>query len=175
VAGVVPAAASDGQSCAAIAADRERLACYDRAHGRRADAETVLPTAPAVPRSAAVDAVAVPVEPVPPVPASPAPQPQRAVAPSADEFGKAAVPVAPPPPAEREPDRIQARLAGPIEGLALGQELLLDNGQRWVVIDDRALDMVADRPKVTLWRNLIGSYWLRFEPRGPQLRVRRVK
>lgn len=66
-------------------------------------------------------------------------------------------------------------MVGRVDGIAKGQELLLDSGQRWASIDDREFDYVGDSPRVTLWRNLIGSYWLRVEPHGPQLRVRRVK
>lgn len=157
--GIARAATADGQSCVSIAADGERLACYDRAHGLH------LPPLPA----------AAPAAPALPVPALPEPPAPAMLVPAPDDFGKAAIPVAPPPAVAREPERIEARLAGAVDGLAQGQELVLDNGQRWVVIDDRAFDVVADRPAVTLWRNLIGSYWLRFEPRGPQLRVRRVK
>lgn len=78
-------------------------------------------------------------------------------------------------PIEKASDRIQARIVGVVDGLRAGQELELDNGQRWIIIDDRDFDLVAEQPQVTLWRNLIGSYWLRVEPRGAQVRVRRVK
>lgn len=175
------AATADGQACVSIAADGERLACYDRAHGRHSPPQSVAPppaSTPAPepePAEAASAPAAVAALPVPAAaPMTPAPV-VAPPAPAPDDFGRTAIPVVPPPAVAREPDRIEARLAGAVDGLAQGQELVLDNGQRWVVIDDRALDVVADRPAVTLWRNLIGSYWLRFEPRGPQLRVRRVK
>lgn len=184
---VVLAAVSSGRlsaapiDCVGIGSDAERLACYDHAFGRPdiapADKPLSIAPPPAPPVSSPSSAVIAAPSVASPSNDSVIPAPQPAVsAPAAASFGKASVPVEPAAPeAAKEPDRIEARVIGRVDGPARGQELRLDNGQRWRNIDDRELDYVGDNPQVTLWRNLIGSYWLRFEPRGPQLRVRRVK
>jgi hypothetical protein len=184
---VVLAAVSSGRlsaapiDCVGIGSDAERLACYDHAFGRLAIAPADKPLSIAPPPVLPVPAPSAAAISVPPAASSTNDSvisvPQPAVsAPTAESFGRASVPVEPATPeAAKEPYRIVARVIGRVDGPARGQELLLDNGQRWRNIDDRELDHVGDNPQVTLWRNLIGSYWLRFEPRGPQLRVRRVK
>lgn len=174
-----PVSAESGAArCLPITDDAARLACYDRALGRAAST--------AVPPSAGSSA-----EVQPPLPSAAAQQADRAAVavtasqalsearpatPAvADAFGKESVPAPVRPDQPKEPERIEARVVGAVDGPARGQLLLLDNGQRWQVIDDREFSVIANDPPVALWRNLIGSYWLRFEPGGPQLRVRRVK
>lgn len=164
--------------CLPIADDAARLACYDRALGRAAST-TVPPSADgpvevqqqpssAPPQQAGSAAAA--------APAGRASGEAKPATPAvADAFGKESVPAPVREGQPKEPERIEARVVGAVDGPARGQLLLLDNGQRWQVIDDREFSVIANDPPVALWRNLIGSYWLRFEPSGPQLRVRRVK
>jgi hypothetical protein len=173
------AAADAGAArCLPIADDAARLACYDRALGRAAsaavppsaggpaEAQQSLSSAPPQQADSATAAA----------PASRAPSEAKPATPAvADAFGKESVPAPVRADQPKEPERIEARVVGAVDGPERGQLLLLDNGQRWQVIDDREFSVIANDPPVALWRNLIGSYWLRFEPSGPQLRVRRVK
>lgn len=161
--------------CLPIADDVARLACYDRALGRAASnvvppsaggpAEVQPPLSSAAAGSAAAAASA----------SRAAGEAKPATPAVADAFGKESVPAPVREGQPKEPERIEARVVGAVDGPARGQLLMLDNGQRWQVIDDREFSVIANDPPVALWRNLIGSYWLRFEPSGPQLRVRRVK
>lgn len=174
-----PAAADAAAArCLPITDDALRLACYDRALGRPAStaappsagdpAEVQPPLSPAAAQQADSAAAA--------APASRAAGEAKPATPAvADAFGKESVKVPVRPDQPKEPERIEARVVGAVDGPARGQLLVLDNGQRWQVIDDREFSVIANDPPVALWRNLIGSYWLRFEPSGPQLRVRRVK
>lgn len=186
---IVGEASAGPADCVPIADSAARLACYDRALGRSespvdarvsaaaeaapAAASSKIEPAPSPAEQGASVAAAAATAAVPAASVSAAPR-QGAAAP-VDTFGKESLPAAPRAEREKEPERVLARVVGMIDGPARGQELLLDNGQRWQNIDDRDFSVVESNPQVTLWRNLIGSYWLRIEPRGPQMRVRRVK
>lgn len=163
---------ADGARCRSIPQDAERLACYDRVFdwanrdqpigaSSSSAARTEAPTTAPVPFSA--DGARVPE--------------QEPIAPTAtvDEFGKGQLPAPQASVSSSEPNRVEAKVVGRIDGVTRGQAFLLDNGQRWISIDDRDFDVAGIDLPVSLRRNLIGSYWLRFETRGPQLRVRRVQ
>lgn len=172
------AVAADPAACVWIGVDSERLLCYDRALDRT-KAIAGLSRAPSDSPPPTVDPDTAPVV-IVPTPASDttvsiAGAGTPTLSANVDAFGKEAVPAPTSRPVEKTSDRIQARIVGAVDGLRAGQELVLDNGQHWAVIDDRDFDLVAEQPQVTLWRNLIGSYWLRVEPRGAQVRVRRLK
>ncbi|MCX7059372.1 MAG: hypothetical protein NTZ11_00615 [Gammaproteobacteria bacterium] len=91
--------------------------------------------------------------------------------PAAADFGARALPKAAP----EEPRELSARLIGKLDGVFRGLNLPLDNGQTWVVIDDRDFEYVGSNAKVTLDRNLIGTYWMKIVDGGPRFKVRRVK
>lgn len=69
---------------------------------------------------------------------------------------------------------MQARLLGTLDGVFRGLTLPLDNGQAWLVIDDREFEFSGSNPQVELDRNLIGTYWMKIVD-GPRFKVRRVQ
>ena len=73
------------------------------------------------------------------------------------------------------PASLQARLPGHFETLKKGDRYRLDNGQVWLNIHDREILLDADDPEVTITRNFIGSYWMKLDSRGSQIRVRRIQ
>jgi hypothetical protein len=73
------------------------------------------------------------------------------------------------------PASLRARLPGHFETLKKGDRYKLDNGQIWLNIHDREITLDADDPEVTITRNFIGSYWMKLDSRGSQIRVRRIQ
>jgi hypothetical protein len=135
--------------CRTIADAQQRLACYDRlAEGKESQpgsASTV--TAPPA-GSAQIEPEAV------------------------QAFGAESMPR---PPAAEITD-LDARIAGNIDGLHKGQTLTLDNGQIWLCVDYAAPDdLQTQSPRVHIWRNFLGNYWMRFEDSGVSIRVRRLR
>lgn len=137
-------------ACRAIKDSGPRLACYD-----------ALPVA-----SVGVGRGAAPA----PAPARPAAPP--AVAPAApneaSRFGL---------PATRGPapiESIESRVVGHFEGWFPGTRIRLENGQVWQVTDGTSRFADLDRPKVTVKRGALGSYFLDIEGVNPAPRVRRV-
>lgn len=148
------AAADSMADCRSIADDAARLRCFDAAAS---------PSPVAAPAATAEPPV------VPPAVVS---APAAAAAPTAPEadFGSRALPK----PVPKEPERLQARLLGKLDGVFRGLTLPLDNGQAWLVIDDREFEFVGSNPQVELDRNLIGTYWMKIV-NGPRFKVRRVQ
>lgn len=158
---VLPAAGADLAACAAIAADGERLACYDTLAGRAppSAARAAAPTPTAA-------AAAAPV-------ASPAPAPSASPVDAAARFGAEQLP------AQTDPDQgvdlIESTLPGSFKGWNKDSVFELANGQVWRCIECRDVYYVRENPTVTIKRNFLGSYWLKIEGLNQQARVRRVK
>lgn len=163
------ATASPIDQCRAISDDSARLRCFDQmdraAPSPAAPAPAAIPAAPAAPATSAPAAPS-----APPSVAAPAAA-ATVVPPAAADFGARALPKAAP----EEPRGLSARLIGKLDGVFRGLNLPLDNGQTWVVIDDRDFEYVGSNAKVTLDRNLIGTYWMKIVDGGPRFKVRRVK
>ncbi|MBA4286637.1 MAG: hypothetical protein C0434_14010 [Xanthomonadaceae bacterium] len=77
--------------------------------------------------------------------------------------------------APEEPKAITAKLIGAVDGIRRGQVFPLNNGQTWIVVDDREFEYFGSNPAVQLERNLIGSYWMRILDGGPRFKVRRIQ
>jgi hypothetical protein len=148
------------QRCRALAADAERLACYDA---------IVLPAAVAARPTAAggaAGAVGGPGTAGTPPTASPA----GAAAPPAARFGL---------PDESRPvdriDRIESRIEGRFEGWAPRMMLRLANGQVWQVVDDTRSAYWLDSPRVVVRRGALGGFLLEIEGVRALVRVRRIE
>jgi hypothetical protein len=160
------ATASPIDQCRAISDDSARLRCFDQMD--RAEPSPAAPAPAAIPAAPATSAPAAPsAAPSIAAPAAAA----TVVPPAAADFGARALPKAAP----EEPRELSARLIGKLDGVFRGLNLPLDNGQTWVVIDDRDFEYVGSNAKVTLDRNLIGTYWMKIVDGGPRFKVRRVK
>ncbi len=163
------ATASPIDQCRAIRDDSARLRCFDQMD--RAEPSPAAPAPAAIPAAPAAPATSAPAAPsAPPSVAAPAAA-ATVVPPAAADFGARALPKAAP----EEPRELSARLIGKLDGVFRGLNLPLDNGQTWVVIDDRDFEYVGSNAKVTLDRNLIGTYWMKIVDGGPRFKVRRVK
>lgn len=163
------------QHCRSIGDAAARLACYDAL-------TPAVVSAPAAASPAAVD-IAAPVPPpvLPAAPISPtvaAAAPAAPAAPAADastqaNFGAEAL-------RRKEitaasPEQLQARVVGTVDTLFRGSRLKLDNGQVWQYLDSRELLLDLRDPAVTIERNFIGSYWMRFDGRSTSIKVRRIQ
>ncbi len=147
--------------CAEIAAEKDRLACYDRVAG------------PAAGSATSNDSIARPASAVEPE-ASPAdPELSAPAAGSAKDFGAESVPKR--AQAESAPRTLDAVVVRDVDGISRDALLPLDNGQLWRVLDEREFDFIASRPAVHIIRNPIGTFWMRFGERGPSVRVRRLR
>ncbi|MFA5939091.1 MAG: hypothetical protein WC809_07020 [Sinimarinibacterium sp.] len=154
----LPAAGADLAACAAIAADGERLACYDTLAGR-------LQPQSAPPATEATAAS--------PTPAPASPPAASAVKDTAASFGAEQLPAK----AEEDkgPDLIESTLIGSFKGWDKDSVFELANGQVWRCVECRAVYYVRESPKVTIKRNFLGSYWFKVEGLNQQARVRRVR
>ena len=150
------AGAGDLKSCAGIADNVMRLACYDRAAALAAE---------------------VPVPPWPAAVAVPAATPARddaAPAPKPAEFGAEALPQA-----EAETQQsgtLHARMVGQFTSWKTGTLFELDNGQVWKSLDagDRVDHEPVQAPQVTIEKGLV-NYWMKVEGLHRGLKVRRVR
>lgn len=133
------------RACRTLAEANDRLACFDR----------LMPT----PTGPAVDA--------PP-----------AAAPAADSSGVRAFGAETLRRPADDPERldsIESRILGPVGQIRRGDRYTLENGQVWQNIDDRDVDVDFNGPAVTIERNFIGSYWMRFHDGHLRIRVRRLR
>lgn len=142
--------------CAAIADDRERLACYDRWQPPQPAARAAEPTAPKPSAASAAATVS-----------------SDAAIGIDSNFG--AETLARPKARLEGPDRIETRVLGTLNGWKQGQLFRLENGQVWRSIDDREYHHRAEHPAVTIERNFLGNYFMRFEGTNAHTRVRRVE
>jgi hypothetical protein len=122
-----------------------------------------------------------------------APTPPARVAPPAAGTGRAAPPVAAAPPVVAAPqndsarfglpatsapapvESIETRIEGHFAGWYPGSRIRLENGQVWQVTDGTSRFADVTRPKVTVKRGALGSFFLDIEGVNPAPRVRRVE
>ena len=143
--------------CRGIADPMARLACYD-----------ALVPAPAASGSSQARKMPQPTQP-------PAQTPR----------GQTTFQDAPPPPTEQfgmerkapaaQVDRVESRITGRFEGWEPRQQIALDNGQVWQVIDDSRRVMFLNDPKATVRRGALGAYYLELEGSNYTARVQRLK
>lgn len=103
--------------------------------------------------------------------AAPAQGAQTAPAQNPLNFGATTLPQAKP----AEPREIQAHLVGKLEGWKRGTRFMLDNGQVWECVDEDPSYDEVDRGALTIRRNFIGTYWLKFDKVYSEVRVRRIR
>lgn len=155
-----PAQAGDLESayrhCRTLADASSRLACFDR----------LLPT----PTTEGMDEMPPASPPVAnaPAPVPAAPQVPRDAAFGAGNITKKAV-------EQAEPEQIESRVLGPLDRILKGNRYTLENGQVWLNIDDRDVDVDFNSPAVTIEKNFLGNYWMRFHDRTLRVRVRRIQ
>lgn len=78
--------------------------------------------------------------------------------------------------AESAPDRLDSRLAAVIDGWEPNTRFTLENGQVWQVSDgSRAYYGSLDKPKVSITRGMLGSFYMSIEGVAQTPRVRRVQ
>ncbi|WP_374680341.1 hypothetical protein [Hydrocarboniphaga effusa] len=147
--------------CRTLADASSRLGCFDRLLPTpTTDAMDEMPTA--APPVATAPAAA----PTVPAPAVPRPPGQAA-------FGTRDI--TRPAAEEAEPDQIETRVLGPLDRIIKGNRYTLENGQVWLNIDDRDVDVDFNSPAVTIEKNVLGNYWMRFHDRNLRVRVRRIQ
>jgi hypothetical protein len=137
--------------CAALAADAERLACYDARM-----------KAPAVPAPAA---------PVAPATAAPAPPPGE-ISPAA-ETPPAGVVRDPPPDGVVVPAHLEAA----VDSWHKGTRVTLDNGQVWVAVDEPKYGVAAAPAgaAVTVHQSFFGTWWMKLDGVDREVKVTRLK
>lgn len=72
-------------------------------------------------------------------------------------------------------ESIESRIAGHFDGWYPGTRIRLENGQVWQITDGTSRFANVDRPKVTVKRGALGSFFLDIEGVNPAPRVRRVE
>jgi hypothetical protein len=139
-AAAAPSTADMLARCRGIEAPGARLACYDAAAGR--PAEAAASTAPVTMTT-----------PASPPPVAPAPSPEATRAEQLRNFGLSATQIQP---QAQGPEAIRARIAG-LSADRVGHAVVsLDNGQTWLVADDASrLEIGQD---VTIKRAALGSF-----------------
>lgn len=150
VAAMVPTAhAATDEALAACRATKDstaRLACYD-----------ALPVAPSPSPGSAAPGAARPTTPASP----PGNDPARFGLP----LTQAPAPL----------ESIESRVAGHFDGWYPGTRIRLENGQVWQVTDGTSRFADLERPKVTVKRGALGSFFLDIDGVNPAPRVRRVQ
>ena len=145
--------------CRTLADASSRLGCFDRLLPTpTTDAMDEMPPVATAPAAAAAPTV--------PAPAAPHP-PSQATFDARD--------IAKPATEEAEPDQIETRVLGPLDRVIKGNRYTLENGQVWLNIDDRDVDVDFNSPAVTIEKNFLGNYWMRFHDRNLRVRVRRIQ
>ena len=160
----IAAAASPGAACTGIASDAERLACYDKAFGRRVSAPS---TSAAVPATAAVGAVA---SAAAPATVDPAEKATREF--GLSEEGKRALEENKSGPVE--PESLTAKVKGVSRRPTGEQVFVLENGQVWVETSTYTAARAQPGDEVTVRKGALGSYLL-VTPKRVATHVRRVK
>jgi hypothetical protein len=152
---VLASSGSDGASCVAVNDDADRLACYDRAFGRKAASSR---TAAAATSAAAVPTAATNTA---PVPAAPPAAPKDLVA----EFGlteaaKQAKDPAKAAEAAKAPTSVTAKVIS-VRFRKFGEFVVtLDNGQVWQQNEPMSSAIVRVGDTVTVKKAVLGSYTL---------------
>lgn len=104
--------------------------------------------------------------------------------------GAARNPEAPPPPRAADPlagfglrepvpaqqvNAVESRMPGRFEGWEPRQVLVLENGQRWRVVDDSSATLNLHNPRVWVRRGALGSFRFEVEGSNSSARVQRVQ
>lgn len=144
--------------CRTLADASSRLSCFDR----------LLPT----PTTEGMNEM--PPTP-PPVATTPDPAMPAPVPPAPDPAAFGAGDLARPAAKAAEPDQIETRVLGPLDRIVKGNRYTLENGQVWLNVDDRDVDVQFSSPAVTIEKNFLGNYWMRFHDRNLRIRVRRIQ
>jgi len=76
----------------------------------------------------------------------------------------------------KEPGEISSRLKGPFKGWRGNTVFELENGQRWVQMDDDTF-YISEKmnPMVTIRKGILGTYYLSVEGFGSRCRVKRLE
>lgn len=159
-----------GQDCLELRSDRDRLLCFDAAHGRTVGAAPApLTREPRTPRRD---------RPTFPLPGTPEPKPeapavsevpQRETSASEEAFGKKAEPVKPEPIKELNATIQSVRKRWPDDG----RVYTLDNGQIWEQVETQVVSIVeGDQVRIT--RGRLGGYRM-IDSDGASTRVKRKK
>ncbi|HEY0504867.1 MAG TPA: hypothetical protein VGD42_15400 [Lysobacter sp.] len=70
---------------------------------------------------------------------------------------------------------VVATVNGEVRAWSKGQTVLLDNGQRWRVVDGGlTLGKPVSNPKVTIAPGVLGAWYLRMDGNAPPVKVQRV-
>jgi hypothetical protein len=152
IASSAPALASDLKTCTTIDDAAARLACYDRAAGRQSAAAA---TTAAEPMRAAT--------------------PESAHAATSNQFGAEQLRSTQIAKAQ-DTSTMQAHIVGTFDGWEPKSRFTLDNGQTWVVTDDRSAYVAAvQNPLVTIKKGLFGAYYLHVEGLNSSAKVKRLQ
>lgn len=149
------ASAADLKTCAGVADNLQRLACYDRLAAEAAS--TPASSQPAVAAA--------------PVAVSPMAAPSAAPVDQTAAFGAETVPRVD----VDSSGTLRARMLGAFTGWRPGTVFELDNGQAWKSIDtDREEHDPIQAPQVTIEKGL-ANYWMKVEGQRRGFKVRRVR
>ncbi|HEY5802608.1 MAG TPA: hypothetical protein VIT90_02790 [Lysobacter sp.] len=70
---------------------------------------------------------------------------------------------------------INANVAGTVRSLDIGNTVVLDNGQRWRIIEGSVyLGKPATNPRVTITPGFIGAWYLQIEGQSSKMKVQRI-
>lgn len=131
--------------CRSIADVPARVKCYD-----------AIPLGAAAPAAAAVAAALTPQQ-------------------REQSFGMESV-KAPKAAVQEESNSISTTIAGKFDGWSGNELIKLSNGQVWRIVDgSSAVLSPLDKPKVTIERNFIGTFFLKIEGTNNSPKVRRVQ
>jgi hypothetical protein len=139
-------------ACRTLADEARRLACYDAMPVLSVPMGAITPSAPTNPK-----------------PQGALPTATTAAAP-AQSFGLPAA-TAPAQPA----NRVSARLQGSFGEWSAGTRFVLDNGQVWQVVDGQGAGYALDRPRITIERGLLGSFFATVDGVSAAIKVRRLQ
>lgn len=152
IATAAPALASDLKTCTTIDDAATRLACYDRIAGHQSAAA-----------------------------ATTAPEPMRAAAPestraaTSNPFGAEQLRSTQIAKAQ-DASTMQAHIVGTFDGWEPKSRFKLDNGQTWVVTDERSVYVATmQNPLVTIKKGLFGAYYLHVEGLNSSAKVKRLQ
>lgn len=71
-------------------------------------------------------------------------------------------------------NRVTAHLKGRFDEWSTGTRFVLDNGQVWQVVDGQGAGYALDRPRITIQRGLLGSFFATVEGVSAAIKVKRL-
>lgn len=151
--------------CRALADAMQRVACYDAI------------ALPSVSAAGAAPPAAAPARPASPPPAAAvvaaAPTAAPAAGPAPDRAPSFGLPM--PPARTTEPEYVDSRITGRVEGWTPATRFTLANGQVWEIADGSQAVYDLQDPAVRITRGLFGSFFIRIDGVSQTPRVRRVR